>query len=97
MNLQLQPVGTKSLASHLCRKYRLLRIAYPTRIGQQLDVRMEHMLQHIVLLILQFDAFHGHCHHLRARSQNRLFHHLVGIEFSRSQKKTRVELTPRNN
>lgn len=39
MNLQFQPVGSESLACHLCGKHRFLRVAYARCVGKQLNVQ----------------------------------------------------------
>ena len=52
MDLQFQPVGAESLAGHLCGEDRLLGVAHTGGIGQELDMLMRDVAQHIILRIL---------------------------------------------
>ena len=82
---QLQPVRAKGFARHLGGKDSLLGIAHAGGIGQELDVRVLDVFQHIVVLVVQFNALHCHRHHFRARGKYSLFHDFIGVEFAGSQ------------
>ena len=64
MDLQFQPVGAKRLPCHLRSEDRLLGVAHPGGIGQELNRLMRDMALHVILRILQVDPFHGYSHHL---------------------------------
>ena len=66
MNLQFQPIGTESLACHLCREHRLFSVSYAGRVRKQLYAWMIDMLEHVVILVLKLYTFHCKSHHFGA-------------------------------
>ena len=84
MYLQFQPVRAESFTRHLCSKNSFFGIAHAGGVGQKLDTGMLYVYQHIVFLVVQFNAFHGYRHHFCAGCQDRLLHHFIGIELSGS-------------
>ena len=64
MDFELEPVGSKSLASHLCCEDSLLGVAHATGVWKELDIWVLHyMREQVVLLVFEFDTFHSNSNH----------------------------------
>ena len=88
MNLQLQPVGSECLPCHLGRKHGFLGISHARGVGKQLNVRVNDVLHHRIVLIFKLYPLHRHGYHFRSAREYGLFHHLVGTEFARSEEQS---------
>ena len=88
VNLQFEPVGAEGLACHLGSKDSLFGCAYTAGVGKQLDALvLGDVGEQVIVPVLQFDALHGHRHHLGARCLDGLCHQTVVVEFTCSQEK----------
>ena len=82
MNFQLQPIRTECLACHLGGEHGFFGIPDTRRVRQKLDTGMLYVYQHIVFLVVQFNAFHGYRHHFRSGSHDGTGHQVVGIKLT---------------
>ena len=59
MYLQFQPVVPKASRAICAAKTSFFGIAHAGGVGQKLDTGMLYVYQHIVFLVVQFNAFHA--------------------------------------
>ena len=97
VDFELEPVGSESLASHLCCEYSLLSVAHATGVRKELDIWVLHdMREQVVLLVFEFDTLHGNGYHFCFRSLDGFCHELVVVELSCSEEEAGVELSSCN-